>query len=97
YYMPAYSQFGNCSQIDFLNCAYFYYPDGSFSPGRNPNVSGGGTTTVNISAAQAILNGKITFTGSMPPADVNSAYTQAYSPDNKTSGSALGSAPVSAS
>ena len=93
YNMSAYSQFGNCSFIDFLNCAYFYYPGGSFLPNRNPSVSGSATSTVNISAQQAILNGKITFTGSLPRADVNSTYTQAYSSDND----AFGAAPVSTS
>ncbi len=66
YYMRAYSYFNNGDDI-------FTYPESSFSPTKYPTVSAGTTTTVDISANAAFINGNVSITGPVTLADATSA------------------------
>ena len=53
---------------------WFVYPESSFSPTQTPTVSGGTTTTVDVSLNAAFINGNVSVTGPVTLADVNNAY-----------------------
>ena len=72
YYQFAYGYFGGASST-FLSL-----PDASFSPSRYSTVTAGATTTVDISANEAFINGSITLTGAKTLADTSTAQFSAY-------------------
>ncbi|MCZ6563859.1 MAG: hypothetical protein O6948_13220 [Deltaproteobacteria bacterium] len=65
-YMYAYSYFNNGDDT-------FTYPESSFSPTQRPTVSAETTTTVDISANAAFINGNVSITGPMTLADMTYA------------------------
>jgi hypothetical protein len=70
YYMYAYAYYDSFT-------TYFYVPDAGFSPNRNPTVSGGATSTVDIAATTARVTGTLTLTGTKSLAQTSSAQISA--------------------
>ena len=66
YYLSAKSYFNNGDDT-------FTYPESSFSPTQRPTVSAGTTTTVDISANAAFINGNVSITGPVTLADATFA------------------------
>jgi hypothetical protein len=74
-YAGSYSMYG---YAQFPNNTYLSFPYSMFSPSNYVTVSGGATTTVDISGSENVLNGVITLGGTNTLADVSSASFNAY-------------------
>jgi hypothetical protein len=71
YFLQAYSYFNNFN-------TYLYHPDPSFSTGsRFVTVSGGATTTLDVSSNAAFLSGTLRLTGTRPLSQWNSVSLNA--------------------
>ena len=74
--------------------SYLFLPDSSYNPTRNPAVSAGATTTVDINATAAFLSGTLTLTGTKSLSDASLVSLAAYgTAGTSTSGGFAGTSP----
>lgn len=66
YKIDAYSYFNNDDDT-------FYYPDYFISPAKTINLGGGQTASINITAKEAFINGKLNLVSKRPLLDASSA------------------------
>ncbi len=72
YYLYAYTY------LDSSYSSYVYWPYASFTPANSASVAAGATTTVNIAADAAFVDGVVTLTGTKSRAQADSITMMAY-------------------
>ena len=82
YFMGATTRFNNFQDT-------FTHPSASFQPSREVSVSTGTTSTVDIVAQQAFIEGNIDISGSASPADLNGGSIRAFGAGGDTTGASV--------